>query len=383
MNKSKVMPLATILVVVMMVSVTIPLNSNSLDADSQIVVTDGVGREHRFDKLPSKIVTLGTGMTATAIEIGLIDSIIVCDKYSYQYDDEIFDIVRDKVDSGDIRANGTLWGEGVTSVKNDIWKMTEDLQLSDDNVVDDVAIFVTGIPSTLDPLYEDLTYGRYNYKHVLCWNDVTSYDALIDMVSTMSLVMKGYDDPQVEQMKEIVNLISLRLSGYPESMRREAFFVTYHAGELKVGNEGSLANSMILAAGGDSITMDPSKGSTYATSIQRILERYGTDVVIFVDDLVVSDQSKLDMLRKTLGGNDVTLVALDPLWNNYCVESMDGIWAMACAMYPDLFEGDVPVIPSDYDENVILYVTAGIIGSMVIAAVAFLYFRPELMKRER
>lgn len=374
MSRSKVSVLAIVLVASLMMSF-MPTCADDAQASTSFSVTDGVGRTHTFESLPTKMVTIGAGLTATAIGLGLLDDMIVCDKYSVLDSHNIFDGLRDRVDDGQIKANGSAYSTGIESVKIDIWDMTEAAGLGEDQYVDEIAIFITGLPSSLDPLYEDLTDSRYKYRYVLCWDSIESYDEVIDMVEAMSMVMKGTVDPVIDSMKEVVNYVDTILAGIPGLERREAFYVTYSGGELKVGNIGSLANSMIGAAGGVSITTDPDMAKTYAINIPRLIEEHGTDVVIFVDSVLANNESNMNTLRKALGGQDVMLVKLDPLWNNYCIESMNGVWAMACAMYPDLFEGDVPVMSNDYDDNIVTYAIAGVIGAILIAITAVLYFR--------
>ena len=367
-------------------SAFLPYASDDSDASYTLVVKDGMGREYTFDSVPSKIVTIGTGLTATAIELDLVERVIVCDRYSVLDSHDMFDALRDRVASGDVRSNGSAYSSGLDAIKNDIVYMTDELSLADltdskNGVYEtrDVAIFLTGTPASLDALYDNLTGCEFHFKYVLCWDTIDSYDELIDMVRTMSLVMKGSVDDHVLQMEAIVEFIDAKLSGSMNTERRKAFYVTYSGGELKVGNEGSLANSMILAAGGTSITMDPTKPKTYSTNISKLLEEYGTDVVVFVDNTLASNDVNMDTLKKSLGGQDVMLVRLDPLWNNYCIESVDGVWAMACAMYSDMysdvFTGDVPVISNEYDDDIVTFAVAGIIGALLIAMFSYLYFR--------
>ena len=64
------------------------------------------------------------------------------------------------------------------------------------------------------------------------------------------------------------------------------------------------------------------------------------------------------------------------LWNNYSIESMNGVWTMACSMYPDYFEGDVPEVNTDGGPNVVLYAIVGAVAAIVIVgAVMFLMKR--------
>jgi hypothetical protein len=54
---------------------------------------------------------------------------------------------------------------------------------------------------------------------------------------------------------------------------------------------------------------------------------------------------------------------------------MDGVWAMACAMYPDLFSGEVPIVEDERDDNVGIYVAVGVIGALIVAVLAFMFLR--------
>lgn len=373
--KIKVVLLTVVLVTCLLMGVMGPCLSDDADAKYQQIVTDGLGNELELDRIPSKIVTIGAGFTATAIDMGLLDKIIVADKYSYSNADKVFDGLREKVDAGDIRASGSAYSSGLSDVLTDIWTMSEKYGLVENNVVDDVAVFITGSEANVKSLYKDLTESRIKYKYVLCWGNVSSYNDVTGMVETMSLVMNGKVNNMAKQMSSVVEHIDEALSDVPDLEAREAFFVTFSGGVLKVGNTGSLANSMILAAGGDSITMDSTKASTYETNITKLLEDYGTDVVIFIDNSIASTPSNMDVLTKALAGQEVKIVKLDPLWNNFCNRSMDGVWTMACAMYPDLFSGEVPIVEDERDDNVGIYVAVGVIGASIVAVLAFMFLR--------
>ena len=380
MKQHNVSTIAILIVAALSLISFVPMLSDDFDADSDIVVTDGFDREFTFTDTPSKIVTIGAGFTSTAIDLGLLDQIIVADKYSKSNTDEMFDGLREKIDAGDIRANGSAYSSGLSDIKADILTMTEALSLADGTNVTDVAIFISGSSTQVETLYADLTSNlEYKYKYVLCWTSADSYDIIIDMAKTMSLVMKGYVDDKVKNMELLVDYIDEVLSDDDGLVRREAFYVNYSGGELKVGNIGSLANSMIHAAGGISVTEDPSKASTYGANITFLLEQYGADVVLFVDNTLATNETYMGALRTAIGSQDVKLVHLDPLWNNFCIRSMDGVWAMACAMYadqyPDIFTGDVPDLTTEDEDNFALYITIGVVCTVAILILAFVYFR--------
>ena len=104
--------------------------------------------------------------------------------------------------------------------------------------------------------------------------------------------------------------------------------------------------------------------------------------VIFLDKSIYGNETNLASLKSRVG--DATLVNLDPLWNNYCISSMDGVTAMAQAMYPSAYEeggddsgGDSGSTDtgSGSNDNTMLYVGAGAVAVVAILACAFIFLR--------
>ena len=369
MAKNSLATIALIAALTMMSSVFFIAMADDSSASAPVTVTDGVGDTFTFDVPPENMVTLGKGFTATAIHMDLLDRIVVCDKYSKTDTDKLFDPLRDKIEKGSIRANGSTYSSGISDVIADIVYFTDLNHFDKDKDV----IFLTGTIANMTSLKDKLV--KDGFKNILCWENATDYDKIIDFVSTMSKVMYGADSDLVRQMRNVVDHINDVLDSKADFVKREAFYVTLYSGNMCVGNTGSLANSMILAAGGNSVTVDPSiPNSVYATSLTKLVEKYGNDVVIFVDNQIASNEGKMKDLR-TQVGNDVQLVPLKPLWNNFSSDSMDGVWAMACAMYPGYFEGDVPAAPPSTQDNTVIYAIAGIMGVVVIGIVAFFFIR--------
>ena len=120
MKNPKVPILVMFIMVSLISSAFLPYASDDSDASYTLVVKDGMGREHTFDRVPSKIVTIGTGLTATAIELDLVERMIVCDRYSVLDSHDMFDVLRDRVASGDVRSNGSAYSSGLDAIKNDI-----------------------------------------------------------------------------------------------------------------------------------------------------------------------------------------------------------------------------------------------------------------------
>ena len=364
--KTKVLAIVTLLLAV---SVVCMVPSDDSDASlPSIEVKDGFGTEFTFDGPVDKVISIGVGVTATVIGIGALDKIVVCDSYSKTNSDTLFDPLRELIDEGKVAAGGNIYNSGKDQLWNDIVNAAEPSTGTFDREKD--VVILTGSDqyrANIVPLLEEK-----GFRNVLQWYDIKSYEDLVDFAETISKVCMGNVVPEIDQMKYVKESITSTIASEGVDTAK-AFYVTYSGGSFKVGNTGSIATSMILAAGGNAITVDSTQtATTYVANLTKIVEE-NPDVVIFVDNTVVKDAGLMAELRKNVG-DDVTLVPLKPIWNNYCLESMDGIWTMATAMYPDLFEGDVPTIPSE-ESDTMLYVGAAVVVVAIIAAVAFLFMR--------
>lgn len=353
------------MVSVLAVSALCAVIPSESDAASGYSFTDGTGTEYSFDKAPEHIATVGAGITATAIQIGALDKIVVCDKYSKTYDYEVFKDLQKNISEGKVRANGSAYSSGHADLKADLVYMADQDKFDKEKDI----VILTGSFSTLSSLVTALKDA--GFKTVLQWQDIKDYGDLIGFVTNVSIAINGEKTDYVDQMDNLSKYISSHLEGVA---KKNAVYVTYSSGDYKVGNTGSLANSMILAAGGNSVSVDASKSATYGD--KNTLAKFVTDnpgIVIFMDNSVASDQSRVNEIGSM--SDDQTKVALQPLWNNYSIASMDGVWTMACAMYPDIFSGDVPTVESDDEDNLILYVGAGIAFVAIIGVAAFIFMR--------
>ena len=355
------------IIAVMVVSVLPVALTDGSDAASSITVTDGLGNEFTFEDEPAHIITVGKGITATAIQLNAIDKIVVADSYSKTDTNEVFDILRTYIDEGKIAAGGNIYSSGKAQLQTDIVYAADNGRFDKEKD----PIFITGGNSYINPIIEYLTTN--GFKKILAWNDITEYDKIADFVSTVSKIIDGEESDKVAQMKHVSEVIS---DGVKDKTKREAFYVTYSGGAFKVGNINSLANSMISAAGGKSITTDDSKAKpTYEANLTTLVEEH-PDAIIFIDNSIKSNQSNLDALKTAIGEDAFNnrVVPLNPLWNNYSIESMTGVWTMACAMYPDTFEGDVPTV-DEPKKNTMLYVGIGVGVAAVVLIAGLLFLR--------
>ncbi len=358
---------AEALIVSMLILSVIPASADESEAYSGISVTDGYGTLFNFADEPAHVITIGKGVTASVIQLGGINKIVVVDSYSKTDTNSVFDPLRTNIENGKIAANGNIYSSGRDQLKIDIVDAADTGRFDRDND----PVFITGGNTYIDPIVEYLR--GVGFKKVMAWNDITEYDSIPDFVSTLSKILDGAESPLAAQMRNTADVIEAGVSGNP---LRDAFYVTYSAGVFKVGNTNSLANSMITAAGGNSITTDSDKPKpTYQASITTLVEEH-PDAIIFIDYSISSNESRLNDLKAAIGtGAYGNVVPLNPLWNNYSVESMNGVWTMACAMYPSLFSGDVPGIDTEVHDNIVIYMSVSSVAAFAICIGGVVFLR--------
>ena len=359
---------------VLMLAVTaiviIPVGDDS-SAAGKFTVKDGRGTEVEFDDVASHVVTSGVGSSATVVQIGQLDKIVVCDNYSYTSTEEVLKDLKKAVDDKKIKANGNVYSSGLAAFKTDVIDAADTEKDGKFDKEKDVLILTAG-KSTNDSL--KTYFAELGFKKILLWDSITEYGQIIDFAKTVSMVLTGKVTNDVKSMELVKDTIKDKLESekITDDKKTKALYVRLSSGNYTIGNTGSLATSMMEAAGAKNIGYDSSKsGTTYgveASAFTKFREDCGTDtIVVFLDSNVTEEKANQ---IKTLMGNNTTLVQLKSLWNNYSIDSKDGVWTMACASYPDLFEGDVPEF-KDSADNTMLYVALGGAAVIVVFILAF------------
>jgi hypothetical protein len=76
-----------------------------------------------------------------------------------------------------------------------------------------------------------------------------------------------------------------------------------------------------------------------------------------------------------LGDDSIHVFKMNKTWNSYCPDATVGLWTVASLFYPQYFDGEVPLEPSDDggDDNTMLYLAVGaVVVLVVVVAVVFL-----------
>lgn len=343
---------------------TVVITGSDTDADDTCIqVTDGVGNTITLDDVPENVIAIGKGVNATLIRLGLADRIVVCDNYSVNATDPELDILDTMKADGELLADGNIYTSGRAGlITNCIYAVDAfGFDRSSDVVI------ITGSEGYVQYVIEDLR--EHGFENIAVWYDITSFGDLAQYVETISILMTGDVSTQSEQMKSLPGSISDALG---DTDRRDALCITYSGGDFKVNNAGSLAGSMIIAAGGNAFTVDGSKSSpTYSTSIPNMFaDGAHADAVVFVDYQVMGNQDLLTRLMSQLP-DTVTIVGLEPLWNNFDIESMDGVQAMAQSMYPEVFGMYIPDDADEGDDGA-LYYAAGMVVAVILVCMFYI-----------
>ena len=304
------------------VFVAVPADADGTGFD----ITDGEGRTYHYDAPAERIVSTGAATTLTIAEAGAVNKIVAVDRYS-TYDYTGYDEL-EAMDAVDL---GSFYGETnhdyiVTTLIN----MVDDGELS----LDDTIILTSYTSNRV--LYERL--HDTGFTKVLVWttDSVSDYDAIVQMVSDVSMIASGTVPGSVSSMLDKTAQVSDAVSEVTE--RAKALFVWYTGGEFSVGNS-SIMNSMLEVANADNIGYSDSTASHYGdvnTVISLLEANPGT--VIFVNYSYGTAGGTAESFREdVLGGNtDYPVVIMDSLWNNWCPESADGLMTIGQYLYPDL-----------------------------------------------
>ena len=329
-----------------------------------VTITDGTGRTFEYSEPTGRIITMGYASTLTVVMLGEIDKIIAVDKYStydYTKDERLKDL--------DVPELGFIYNASnndyfMTTVVR--WVEEEKMSLHDTIILTAYsnAIVLRGLLEAV------------GFDHVLVYLSITAYDKIVEFVENMSIIVTGEVSNIVDDMKLVKETIDKGLEGVTKKAKGLGVWYSASSG-FSVGNTGSITVSLIEAAGGDNIAYIQSRGQTYgdkSTIVQLVGDN--PDVVIFLPHSYTRDHSVSDFRNEVLGSdNSIVILPMEMNWNNYDPDAAEGLWAFACALYPDLFEGPAPHADDPSDSNLLLYTAAGAVAVISVLALAYFVMR--------
>ena len=331
-------------------------------------VTDGTGRTFHYDKPSDHVIVAGFAVTLTVVDLGLADKIVATDTYGgYDYyKDPKLEVLKGIPSIGSI---GSSANNELILFQLVQWK--EEGKIS----FDDTIIFTTYITNgtVLRALLE-----KEGFSHILIWGSITEYNDIANMVDTVSMALTGHTSVLSEEMRLVKNEVAEKTAGVE---KRKAIFVWYtdSTGEFRVGKTGSLAVSMIEAAGGVSLGNSSASGGSYGNinTVIQLLEN-NRDALVLLDNSYAKKYGVEKFRTDELGGDrNIKILGMEQTWNNYCPESMDGLWAIAQALYPELFgDSERPAIDKDGgSNNTVAFIALGAVAAIGIIALAVYFMR--------
>ncbi|AIZ56654.1 corrinoid ABC transporter substrate-binding protein [Candidatus Methanoplasma termitum] len=383
----KIISLVSVLILFSGLSVVV-FSDNSNGADSTTTITDGTGKTFTYARPAEHIVTMGYASTLTVAMLGETDKIIAVDTYStYNY-------TKDERLAG---LNALNLGSIYTSSNNDniVAQLVQLVGKGKMSLGDTIILTTYSNALTL----RDLLNG-IGFDHVLVYgvptSPITSYEQVKDFISDISVIVKGDTSSLVGNMEAVENTVINGLKGTSE--RPPALFVWYNkTSGYSVGNTGSIAVSLIEAAGGTNIAYSPNSATTYGdkNTIVQLVESH-PNTIIFLQDTYIKDGHTVGDFRNDVLGGDagIPIVIVDSKWNNYDTDAASGLWVFACALHPEIFQGAMPsadgsstlyVIPiqasragtvgGSSSSDLALYAIAGLLVGLIILGFAYFYLR--------
>ena len=333
------------------------------DGAEPVTITDGTGRTFEYTEPTEHIVTMGYASTLTVAMLGEIDKIIAVDNYStYEYtgDGRLKDL--------DAKNMGSIY----TASNNDLI-ITQFVQWVDEGKMSlhDTIILTTYTNANF--LREEL--NKRGFDKVLVYLSITEYDQVVDFVRSMSIIVTGEVSSIVSDMELAKKTIDERLEGVTEKAKGLGVWYSTTLG-LQVNNTGSLTVSLIEAAGGINVAYDPSISAARYGDATTVVQMVGANpgVVIFLSDTYLLENKPSDFTKNILGGDEsIPVIIVNSNWNNYDPDAAEGLWAFACALYPDLFEGPAPHTDEPSDSNMLLYAVVGIAVVLILLGVAYFF----------
>jgi len=369
----KLVSLISLMIIFMGISAAI-LGGVVSDGAGATIITDGAGRTFEYTEPTEHIVTMGYASTLTAAMTGGIDKIIAVDTYStYDYTKD------DRLEALDAMNMGSIYG-----ASNNDFIVSQFVQWVQDGKMSLHDTIILTSYSNAYVLRDKL--NSVGFDHVLLFfvppQDGSvlkvTYDQVVEFVNDISIIITGGKSDIADNMRLVENNIKEGLNGVSDKALGLGLWY-YSTSGFSVCNTGSITASLIETAGGVNVAYNDSTSSTTYGDTSTIIQlvESNPNVVIFLPESYTRNNSVSDFRNNILGGDtSVTIVPMDANWNNYDPDAADGLWAFACAMYPNVFSGPAPHVNDGASgSDVLMYAVAGIFIALIMLASGYFVMR--------
>ena len=320
--------------------------------DSRLVTTNLTGPAVH-------VAAFGAFATNTLVDIGQLEKAVIFDassEYSKSGIEEVKNYSADLFITVSSANKDMVVQTMLGLVDNGTWNKTTDV------------IFGYGY-SYLNTVWTELE--GYGFQVITFYPN--SYDGIVQVVEDIETVV-GADHAVSENMAYVKSYIgdTLLENGINETSEKvTAVYVSYSSSVYKLGNGGSVTVDFINFAGGNNVANDTSKAiPTYAVDLTAIVQ-LSPEYVLLDGYFTGSAEDFSDLL----GDDSIQVYKMNKTWNTYSPDAAVGLWTVASLFYPQYFEGEVPVEPSDdQDDNTVLYLVVGAVV-VLVAVVAVVLLR--------
>lgn len=332
------------------------------DDDSTFYIEDSNGNLIEFNQSANNVVVLGYGYALSVIELGCKDKIVAVDSYTSNYLTEYGETGFDTLSIGNFYNS-----DGCQQIATAILQMSGNgtFNLETDWIIAPGYSSITKSGGLIDVLNETLGEGKYNLITLV--GTATTYGGVMDIIESLGKILGADSSDIIDQMSYVEYMITNtvetnNLSG---------------AALIQMSSSGKIYNSSLLVSIATDILNGVNAGNngtttaSYSTDNSAILQMASqySNTVIFVDG---GYTGSIDTLKTVLENYDIVL--MDKEWNNICPQVSEGLWTIACALYPDYFSGDVPTVEKSND-NTLLYLGVGIAVASIVAVIAVVMLR--------
>ena len=348
-----------LMAVIALLTVAIPViasGDSTVNDTGEISITDSRDVIINLSQPATHVASFGAFATNTLVDIGFLDSAVIFDagsEYNKSAIPEMMNVSADKFITISSSNKDAIIQTMLDLVDEGIWNKTTDV------------VFGYGYKSYVAMWTELEGYGI----NVIAFYP-SSYDGIVQVVEDIESVV-GADHSVSEQMAYTKTYIAETLveNGITNSSQKvRALYASYSSNTLKLGNNGSVTVDFINYAGGYNVAEDPSMSTpTYSVDFSAIIQ-LDPDYVL-LDGYYIGTAEDFSAL---IGNPDITVYKLNKSWNSYCPDATEGLWTIACLLYPDYFEGAIPVQTVDNSgDNMLIYAAVGIL--VVVGAVAVVF----------
>jgi len=332
-------------------------SSDESNTTTPFYIEDSNGNSIEFKQTSDNVIVLGYGYAQTIVDLGSESKIVGVDSYTAKYM-----VAAGYTQYNDLNIGNFYNPDGCTQIATAILQMSANgtFDLETDWIIAPGYSSITKSGGLIDVLNKNIGEGKYNLITLI--STATTYDQVMQVVDDLGQILGADSKGILDEMKYIQNKVTNTVEENE----------LHGAAAIQISSSGNVYNNSLMISmittmlNGVNAGNNGSSATSYTSDYGAILQmadKYD-NTVVFVD----SSYTKITELKAYLENYDV--VVIEHQWDNICPEVTNCLWVLACAMYPDYFEGDVPTVPSDTNDNTLLYLGVGIAIAAIIAIIA-------------